>query len=48
MIPPGHWELFKIAVELALSGALTLLNNNEQDMVQAIAMKSEPIFARQA
>jgi predicted aldo/keto reductase-like oxidoreductase len=47
MIPPGHWELFKMAVELAQSGALTPLNDNEQEMVRAIAMDSEPIFRKQ-
>ena len=47
MIPPGHWELFKMAVELAQSGALTPLNDNEQEMVRAIAMDSEPIFTKQ-
>lgn len=48
MIPPGHWELFKMAVELAQSGALTPLNDNEQEIVRAIAMDSEPIFTKQA
>lgn len=48
MIPPGQWELFKMAVELAQSGALTPLNDNEREIVRAIAMDSEPIFAKQA
>ena len=48
MIPPGHWDLFKMAVELAQSGALTPLNNNEKEIVRAIAMESEPIFTKQA
>jgi predicted aldo/keto reductase-like oxidoreductase len=48
MIPPGHWELFKLAVELAQSGALTPLNDNEQEMVRAIAEASNPIFSKQA
>ena len=48
MIPPGHWELFKMAVELAQAGALTPLNDNEREIVRAIAMDSEPIFTRQA
>ena len=48
MIPPGHWQLFKMAIELAQSGALTPLNNNEREMVRAIAMDSEPIFKKQA
>ena len=48
MIPPGHWELFKMAVELAQSGALTPLNDNEREIARAIAMDSEPIFTKQA
>ena len=48
MIPPGHWELFKMAVELAQSGALTPLNDNEKEIVRAIAMESEPIFTQKA
>ena len=48
MIPPGHRELFKMAVELAQSGALTPLHDNEQEIVRAIAMDSEPIFTKQA
>jgi aryl-alcohol dehydrogenase-like predicted oxidoreductase len=46
MIPPGHWELFTMAVELAQSGALTPLNESEREMVAAIAEESEPIFPR--
>ncbi len=46
MIPPGHWELFKMAVELAQSGALTPLNKNEREIVRSIAMGSEPIFTK--
>ena len=48
MIPPGQWELFKMAVELAQSGALTPLNDNEREIARAIAMDSEPIFTKQA
>jgi predicted aldo/keto reductase-like oxidoreductase len=48
MIPPGDWELFKMAVELAQSGALKPLNDNEQEMVRAIARGSVPIFTKQA
>jgi predicted aldo/keto reductase-like oxidoreductase len=48
MIPPGHWELFKMAVKLAQAGALTPLNEKEQELVQAIAMDSQPIFSRHA
>jgi hypothetical protein len=47
MIPPGHWKLFKMAVELAQSGALTPLNDTETETVTAIAKESEPIFPRQ-
>jgi predicted aldo/keto reductase-like oxidoreductase len=47
MIPPGHWELFKMAVELAQAQALTPpLNDSEREMVQAIAMESTPIFTK--
>jgi predicted aldo/keto reductase-like oxidoreductase len=48
MIPPGHWELFKMAVELAQAGALTPLNEREQEIIRTIAMESQPIFAKQA
>ena len=45
MIPPGHWELFKMAVELAQSGALTPLNADERMIVEEIAKASDPIFS---
>jgi hypothetical protein len=48
MIPPGQWDLFKMAVELAQSGALTPLNENEWEIIRAIAMDSEPIFTKKA
>ena len=48
MIPPGHWELFKMAVELAQAGALTPLNEAEREMVTAIAKDSDPIFVKRA
>ncbi len=48
MIPPGQWELFKMAVELAQSGALTPLNENEHAILRAIALESEPIFTKKA
>ncbi|MDG3006408.1 aldo/keto reductase [Paludisphaera mucosa] len=48
MIPPGHWELFKMAVELAQAGALTPLNDAEREIVAAIAKGSDPIFERKA
>jgi hypothetical protein len=37
-----------MAVELAQSDALTPLNDNEREIVRAIAMDAEPIFAGQA
>ncbi len=46
MIPPSHWELFKIALELARSGALTPLNDNERRLAEEIASNSEPLFSR--
>jgi len=46
MIPPGHWELFSMAVQLAQSGALTPLNDHEKKIVAEVAPKSEPIFAK--
>ena len=48
MIPPGHWELFKMAVNLAPAGALTRLNSDEQKIVAAIAGQSEPVFSKSA
>jgi predicted aldo/keto reductase-like oxidoreductase len=45
MIPPGHWELFQIALNLAQSGALAPLNNNEQKIIRRIARDAEPIFS---
>lgn len=46
MIPPGHWELFKMAVDLAQAGALTPLNEREQQLVADMAAASAPIFSR--
>lgn len=48
MIPPGHWELFQMAVRLAQAGALTPLNENERITIEQIARQSEPIFTRHA
>ncbi len=48
MIPPGQWKLFRTAVELAQSGALTPLNDQEKEIVRAIAMQSDPIFSKKA
>ena len=44
MFPPGHWELFKMALDLAQAGALVPLNDNERKMIEKIAKKAEPIF----
>lgn len=44
MIPPGHWELVKMAVMLAQAGGLTPLNADERGIVEKIADKSQPIF----
>ena len=44
MIPPGHWELFKMAVELAQAGALVPLNDQERKLVNGTATESVPIF----
>ena len=48
MITPGHWELFKMALDLAQAGALTPLNDKERKLAQEIASKSEPIFSKHA
>ena len=48
LIPPGHWELFDMAVSLAQSNALTPLNDRERQMVEAMAQASEPLFATRA
>jgi hypothetical protein len=48
MIPPGHWPLFKMAVELAQAGALTPLNEREQKLVSEIAQASVPLFSKKA
>jgi len=48
MIPPGHWELFDMAVSLAQAGALTPLNDRERQLVEALAQASDPLFARHA
>jgi hypothetical protein len=44
MFPPGHWELFKMALDLAQVGALVPLNDDEQKIIRKIAKKAEPIF----
>ena len=44
MFPPGHWELFQMALNLAQAGALTPLNARERRIVRQIAKDSTPIF----
>ncbi len=44
LIPPGHWELFKMALDLAQAGALVPLNEDEQKIIKKIAWKSDPLF----
>jgi len=44
MFPPGHWELFKMALDLAQAGSLVPLNDHERKLIAKIAKKSEPIF----
>jgi predicted aldo/keto reductase-like oxidoreductase len=44
MFPPGHWELFQMALGLAQAGALVPLNTKERKIVREIAGNSEPIF----
>jgi len=44
LIPPGHWELFKMALDLAQAGALVPLNEDEQKIIKKIARKSDPLF----
>ena len=45
MLTPGHWELFKMALDLAQAGALTPLNDSERKVAEEIANKSDPIFS---
>jgi predicted aldo/keto reductase-like oxidoreductase len=45
VFPPGHWELFEMALDLAQAGALTPLNDYERKLIERIARKSEPIFS---
>ena len=45
LIPPGHWELFKMALDLAQAEALVPLNDDEQKIIKEIAEKSDPLFS---
>jgi predicted aldo/keto reductase-like oxidoreductase len=44
MFPPGHWELFQMALGLAQAGALIPLNKSERKIIEDIAEKCGPIF----
>ncbi|MDP2659922.1 MAG: aldo/keto reductase, partial [Dehalococcoidia bacterium] len=44
LIPPGHWELFQMAMGLAQSGALAPLNEKERKIIERIAQQSDPLF----
>ena len=44
VFPPGHWELFKMALDLAQAGAIVPLNDAERKLTRKIAKKAEPIF----
>ncbi len=44
MFPPGHWELFKMALDLDQAGALVPLNDDERKSIRMIARKADPIF----
>lgn len=44
MFPPGHWELFKMALDLAQAGALVPVSRYERKIIKDIAKKAEPIF----
>jgi predicted aldo/keto reductase-like oxidoreductase len=44
MFPPGHWELFQMALGLAQAGALTPLSSTERKIIRKIAVDSTPIF----
>jgi predicted aldo/keto reductase-like oxidoreductase len=44
MFPPGHWELFRMALDLAQAGALVPLNDKEQKIIGKIAKEAEPIL----
>jgi predicted aldo/keto reductase-like oxidoreductase len=44
MFPPGHWEFFQMALDLAQAGALTPLTSSERKIIKQIAKDSVPIF----
>ena len=44
LIPPGHWELFKMALDLAQAGALVPLSASERWLIRKIAAGADPLF----
>jgi aryl-alcohol dehydrogenase-like predicted oxidoreductase len=44
LVPPGHWELFQMALDLLQAGALVPLEENERKLIGQIARKSTPLF----
>jgi predicted aldo/keto reductase-like oxidoreductase len=44
IFPPGHWELFQMALDLAQAGAITPLSIKERKIIKQIAKDSVPIF----
>jgi hypothetical protein len=48
MLAPGHWDLFKMALDLAQARALIPLNADERKLAEQIASKSDPIFSKHA
>ena len=44
LFPPGHWELFQMALDLAQARALVPLNRRERKIIRQIAEQAEPIF----
>jgi hypothetical protein len=43
-LPPGHWPLFKLALECVESGRLGPLSEVEQERLREIAESANPIF----
>ena len=48
MVPPGQWELVKMAVVLAQAGGLTPLNADERGILAKLAETSVTIFPKHA
>lgn len=43
-LPPGHWDLFKMAAEIAASGAIKPLSGKEKKALERLAEAANPIF----